>query len=75
MSTETALADLHNFKRYARPSFNIMIIDDVNCFPDYCQGPVKALNTIVKEGGVEILANFSISPEDSRRGFTIGEYI
>ncbi|MEW5307514.1 MAG: hypothetical protein WDW36_009903 [Sanguina aurantia] len=73
----TAQADLLNLRLYARPNFNVMVMDDVNCSPmEFCRGPEAALHLLMRRGAAEVFANFSMSFNEGQhmRGFSVGRF-
>ncbi|KAI9018364.1 hypothetical protein DFJ74DRAFT_708559 [Hyaloraphidium curvatum] len=69
---EAAISDLRNFRKMAAPR-NLVVIDDVACGQNYCEGPKLAWEQAKREGLIRELECYSL--ESGNRGFCIGRYI
>jgi len=80
---DLAWHDIQNMRKLAN-SDSILIIDDVNCNANYCEGPSAAVARAVKEGVLEVFLNRSATSGGSslagadkagaERGFLLGRY-
>lgn len=76
-SYNVALDDLRNMKRHAKVSDHLLIMDDVYCDANWCEGPGRAWHWMRWTGAVKETSHTSSNPVDGimTRGFATGRYV
>jgi predicted O-methyltransferase YrrM len=76
-SYQIAMDDLRNMKRHAKASDHLLIMDDVYCEADWCDGPGRAWHWMRWTKAVTETSHTSSNPVDGimTRGFATGKYL
>lgn len=68
---DVAVQDMDNMFYYAKPGFNLLLVDDTNCKAGYCVD--KAVQEEMKKGVIKLIDGYSL--DNRNRGISLLTYI